>query len=112
MNPNIQQNQPQFTQQKPPQTTTTVDTLIESVVKEANAVEKGGQWLLTCYAPFKDKHAFPGLEDTSFEEVRWGFYEARENGTLDQYVSVIFDYFEYCNLFLILDYKNSGNDAN
>ncbi|XP_049826474.1 uncharacterized protein LOC109599327 isoform X2 [Aethina tumida] len=86
VNPNIQQNQPQFTQQKPPQTTTTIDTLVESVVKEANAVEKGGQWLLTCYAPFKDKHAFPGLEDTSFEEVRWGFYEARENGTLDQYI--------------------------
>lgn len=51
--------------------------------------EKGGQWLLSCYAPFKEKPAFPGFEDHSFEEIRLGYYEAVKNGTLEQYVRFV-----------------------
>ncbi|CAH0564740.1 unnamed protein product [Brassicogethes aeneus] len=83
--------QPAAAYVKPNQTSAPIDTatLVKSVVNEAIAAEKGGQWPLTCYAPFKEKPAFPGLEDTSFEEVRLGFYEARDNGALDQYTRKI-----------------------
>nr|CAH7761804.1 unnamed protein product [Callosobruchus chinensis] len=60
-------------------------TLIQSVVNDMIATEKGGQWLLSSYVPFKDKVAFPGFEDHSFEEIRWWYYEAQKNGLLDQY---------------------------
>lgn len=62
------------------------NTLIRSVQNDMLNTEKGGQWLLSSYAPFKEKPAFPGFEDKSFEEVRLGFYEAQATGTLDQYV--------------------------
>lgn len=58
--------------------------------------EKGGQWPLSSYAPFKEKANFPGFEDQSFEEVRLGFYTATTAGTLNQYVSV------YISQFLII----------
>ncbi|XP_060526003.1 nucleoporin NUP42-like isoform X2 [Cylas formicarius] len=60
-------------------------TLVKSAVNDMTLAEKGGQWLLSCYAPYKEKSAFPGFEDHSFEEIRCGFYEAKNNGTLDQY---------------------------
>ncbi|KAJ8935377.1 hypothetical protein NQ314_012788 [Rhamnusium bicolor] len=62
-----------------------INTLVKSVVNDMTTAEKGGQWLLSCYAPFKEKPAFPGFEDQSFEEVRWGFYEAVKTGTVEQY---------------------------
>lgn len=52
------------------------------------SVEHSKQWLLSCYGPFKEKQVFPGFEDYSFEEIRFGFYEAVKNGTLEQYVSI------------------------
>lgn len=72
-------------------TTATVDVnmLVKSVVADMTGAEKGSQWLLSCYAPFKEKPAFPGFEDQSPEEIRWGFYEAQKNGTMDQYVSFV-----------------------
>ncbi|RZC31814.1 hypothetical protein BDFB_001306 [Asbolus verrucosus] len=49
------------------------------------SAEKGGQWLLSSYAPFKEKPAFPGFEDHSMEEIRYLFYESARNGTIEQY---------------------------
>lgn len=70
------------------------NTLIRSVQNDMVNAEKGGQWLLSSYAPFKDKPAFIGFEDRSFEEVRLGFYESRTNGTLEQFVCFYVVYFE------------------
>ncbi|KAK9680857.1 CCCH-type zinc finger [Popillia japonica] len=64
-----------------------IDTnlLVKSVVTDMMNAEKGGHWLLSSYAPFKDKPCFPGFENRSFEEVRYGYYEAMKNGNVDQY---------------------------
>lgn len=72
---------------KPPQNTSTVDTntLIKAVVNDMISAEKGGQWLLSSYAPFRDKPLFPGFENYSTEEIRYLFYESVKNGTLDQF---------------------------
>ncbi|KAK9883623.1 hypothetical protein WA026_001796 [Henosepilachna vigintioctopunctata] len=61
------------------------NTLITSVHNDMVSVEKSGQWLLTCYAPFKEKALFPGFEDQSFEEIRLAFYEAQKTNSSDQY---------------------------
>ncbi|XP_018574404.1 nucleoporin-like protein 2 [Anoplophora glabripennis] len=74
-------------QAKPTTNPSNVDTstLVKSVVNDMTVAEKGGQWLLSCYAPFKEKPAFPSFEDHSFEEIRLGYYEAVKNGTLEQF---------------------------
>lgn len=80
-----------FTQETKPTSSSgnvDVDTLIKSVVNDMFAVENSGQWLLSCYGPFKEKSIFPGFEDYSFEEIRFGFYDALKNGTIEQYVSI------------------------
>lgn len=63
--------------------------LIKSVVTDMTQAEKGGQWLFSCYAPFKEKPAFPGFEDQSFEELRHGYYEAAKVGSVEQFVSIM-----------------------
>lgn len=62
-----------------------VNTLVKSVHNDMVALEHSGQWLLTCYAPFKEKPNFPDFEEHSFEEVRLATYQAQQNNTLDQY---------------------------
>ncbi|GJQ73236.1 hypothetical protein Trydic_g13614 [Trypoxylus dichotomus] len=64
-----------------------IDTnlLVKSVVTDMMNTEKGGHWLLSSYAPFKEKPCFPGFENRSFEEVRLGYYEAMKNGSVEQY---------------------------
>ncbi|KAF5270536.1 hypothetical protein FQR65_LT05434 [Abscondita terminalis] len=62
-----------------------INALLQSVANDMISAEKGGQWILSYYTPFKEKSPFPGFDDLSFEEVRWGFYEARLNGTVPQY---------------------------
>lgn len=62
-----------------------VNTLVKSVMTDMTAAEKGGQWLLSSYAPFKEKTPFPGFEDHSMEEIRYQFYESIKNGTNDQF---------------------------
>ncbi|KRT78163.1 hypothetical protein AMK59_6982, partial [Oryctes borbonicus] len=64
-----------------------IDTnlLVKSVVTDMMNAEKGGHWLLSSYAPFKDKPCFPGFENRSFEEVRFGYYEAMKNRNIEQY---------------------------
>lgn len=52
------------------------------------AFEHSKQWLLSCYGPFKEKPVFPGFLDYAFEEIRFGFYDAIKNGTVEQYVSI------------------------
>nr|XP_023018540.1 nucleoporin NUP100/NSP100-like [Leptinotarsa decemlineata] len=81
--PQLQQSK-STVQTSPPSTADTA-TLVKSVVNDMTSAEKGGQWLLSCYAPFKEKPAFPGFEDQSFEEMRLAYYEAMKSGTLDQY---------------------------
>lgn len=96
-NPSIYQkiNVPVYTQNNATNAATTstnvdTDTLIKSVINDMAAVERGGQWLLSCYGPFKEKPIFPGFDDYCFEEIRSYFYEAIKNGTVEQYVSLIF----------------------
>ncbi|XP_066249125.1 nucleoporin NUP42-like isoform X2 [Euwallacea similis] len=60
-------------------------TMIKLVAQDMLTWEKGGQWLLSYYAPFKGKPSFPGFEDYSPEEIRFGLYEAAKAGTLDTY---------------------------
>ncbi|XP_057652001.1 nucleoporin NUP42-like isoform X1 [Diorhabda carinulata] len=62
-----------------------INTLIKSVVTDMTQAEKGGQWLFSCYAPFKEKPAFPGFEDQSFEEIRYGYYDAIAGGSVEQF---------------------------
>uniref|UniRef100_A0A6P7F3B0 Nucleoporin NUP42 n=1 Tax=Diabrotica virgifera virgifera TaxID=50390 RepID=A0A6P7F3B0_DIAVI len=84
-------NTPQIAQPKLnpvfPQEKSNVDnaTIVKTASTDMTQAEKGGQWLFSSYAPFKEKPAFPGFEDQSFEEIRLGFYEAQKSGTLEQY---------------------------
>ncbi|XP_044253350.1 nucleoporin NUP42-like [Tribolium madens] len=72
---------------KPAQNASTVDTntLVKAVVNDMTSAEKGGQWLLSSYSPFRDKPHFPGFEDYSMEEIRYLFYESAKNGTVEQF---------------------------
>lgn len=60
-----------------------------AVAKEASFAERGGQWLLSCFAPLKDRPCIPGMNDVSPEEVRWEIYQAQKNGMVEQAVSKI-----------------------
>ncbi|KZC14226.1 Nucleoporin-like protein amo1 [Dufourea novaeangliae] len=55
-----------------------------AVAKEVLCAERGGQWLLSCFAPLKQKPPIPGMEDLSPEEVRWEMYQAQKNGMVEQ----------------------------
>lgn len=80
-----QQQQHQQQQQPPPQQIN-ADVAVRSVINDMILAEKGGQWLLSSYFPFKGKPPFPGFEDISFEEMRYNFYTAQRNGTIEQHV--------------------------
>ncbi|XP_012282784.1 nuclear pore complex protein DDB_G0274915-like [Orussus abietinus] len=54
------------------------------VAHEVFAAEQGGQWLLSCFGPFKEQPCIAGIEDLSPEEVRWEMYQAQKNGTVEQ----------------------------
>ncbi|XP_043664969.1 nuclear pore complex protein DDB_G0274915-like isoform X2 [Vespula pensylvanica] len=54
------------------------------VAREVLIAERGGQWLLSCFAPFKERPHIPGMEDVSPEEVRWEMYQAQKNGVVEQ----------------------------
>ncbi|XP_049815148.1 nucleoporin NUP42-like [Schistocerca nitens] len=58
--------------------------LMQVVINELNLSERGGQWPLSCFAPFKEKPCYPGLDDYSPEEVRWQMYEAVKSGSVDE----------------------------
>lgn len=71
------------------------------VAKEILIAEKGGQWLLSCFAPIKEKPCIPGMEDLSPEEVRWEMYKAQSSGMVEQAVSITYI---YIYLFLLRYY--------
>lgn len=54
------------------------------VAHEVFTAERSGQWLLSCFAPFKERPCIPGMEDLSPEEVRWEMYQAQQNGVVEQ----------------------------
>lgn len=60
------------------------------VISDVKAVLNGGQWLLSFYAPFKDRPAISGFSDMSFEEARLFVYEAKANNNVEQAVSIFF----------------------
>ncbi|CAH0589303.1 unnamed protein product [Chrysodeixis includens] len=61
----------------------TDEQLVNQVQSDIQAVLRGGQWIHSCYSPFKDKpYSFPGLTDLSPEEARLFMYEAKKNNTL------------------------------
>lgn len=66
----------------------TAEQLINLVVPEVSVALKSKQWLLSCYGPFKNKLNFPGFNDISPEELRLSAYEAQNNGTLSDNVSI------------------------
>lgn len=56
------------------------------VSEEVELAEKGMQWPLSCYGPFKERPSIPGTEDVSPEEIRWEMYEAQKTGNVEQVV--------------------------
>lgn len=67
----------------------TDEQLVNQVKSDIQAALKGGQWILSSYAPYKEKPGYPGLTDLSPEEARLFIYEAKANNTVDQAVSII-----------------------
>ena len=65
------------------------------VAEEVLLAERGGQWLLSCYGPFKERKSIPGMEDVSPEEVRWEMYQAQKSGTVDQIVRFLFTWMDF-----------------
>ncbi|XP_014361380.2 nucleoporin NUP42 [Papilio machaon] len=68
----------------------TDEQLVNQVKSDIQAALKGGQWILSSYAPFKEKPGYPGLSDLSPEEARLFMYEAKANNSVEQAV-VYFD---------------------
>ncbi|XP_077264132.1 uncharacterized protein LOC143898484 isoform X1 [Temnothorax americanus] len=60
------------------------DDIVILVAKEVLLAERGGQWLLSCFAPLKERPCIPDMEDLSPEEVRWEIYHAQKNGMVEQ----------------------------
>lgn len=60
------------------------DDIAVTVAKEVLLAERGGQWLLSCFGPFRDRPIIPGMDDLSPEEVRCELYEAQKNGLVEQ----------------------------
>ncbi|KAJ9582865.1 hypothetical protein L9F63_022792 [Diploptera punctata] len=74
------------------------EELMKAIAQEVIQSEKGGQWPLSCYAPIKERHCYPGLEDHSPEEIRWKMYEALKNGTLPEYQRQIKELYEIAKM--------------
>ncbi|CAH2043049.1 unnamed protein product, partial [Iphiclides podalirius] len=79
-------NPPAQTPQVPVATVVTDEQLVHQVQCDIQAALKGGQWILSCYAPYKEKPGFPGLTDLSPEEARLFIYEAKAKNAVDQAV--------------------------
>ncbi|XP_057341479.1 nuclear pore complex protein DDB_G0274915-like [Microplitis mediator] len=59
-------------------------SVVLGVAEEVLTAERGGQWPLSCFGPFKEQPSIPGFEDVSPEEVRWEMYQAQKNNTVEQ----------------------------
>ncbi|XP_011865230.1 PREDICTED: nucleoporin-like protein 2 [Vollenhovia emeryi] len=64
--------------------TKTEDDIVILVAKEVLLAERGGQWLLSCFGPLKERPNIPDMEDVSPEEIRWEIYHAQKNGMVEQ----------------------------
>ncbi|KPJ02477.1 Nucleoporin-like protein 2 [Papilio xuthus] len=93
-------NPPAQTAPVPAQTNIVTDEqLVNQVKSDIQSALKGGQWIISSYAPFKEKPGYPGLSDLSPEEARLFMYEAKANNNVDQAVA----YFD--NLYRESRYK-------
>ncbi|XP_022823179.1 nucleoporin-like protein 2 [Spodoptera litura] len=84
--------QTQPVQQAPVQTLPggiTDEQLVKQVQADVQAVLKGGQWILSCYSPIKEKPIFPGIHDLSPEEIRLFIYEGKNTNNVEQAVAYI-----------------------
>ncbi|KAI5634916.1 hypothetical protein NE865_12399 [Phthorimaea operculella] len=79
---------PQVAQQQTPAAVTD-EQLVNQVRADVLAALKGGQWILSSYAPFKEKPVIPGISDLSPEEARLFIYEAKANNNVDQAIAYI-----------------------
>ncbi|KAJ2945366.1 hypothetical protein O0L34_g166 [Tuta absoluta] len=79
---------PQVAQQQAPAAVTD-EQLVNQVRADILAALKGGQWILSSYAPFKEKPVIPGISDLSPEEARLFIYEAKANNNVDQAIAYI-----------------------
>ncbi|RVE47118.1 hypothetical protein evm_008195 [Chilo suppressalis] len=79
---------------QPASSVVTDEQIMNQVPSDVQAILKGGQWILSCYSPFKEKPNFPGLSDLSMEEARLFIYEAKANNTLDQAVAYMNNLFK------------------
>ncbi|KAJ8714807.1 hypothetical protein PYW08_004788 [Mythimna loreyi] len=69
-----------------PVASVTDEQLVKQVQSDVQAALAGGQWILSCYSPFKEKPIFPGISDLSPEEARLFIYEAKNTNNLEQAV--------------------------
>ncbi|XP_067004513.2 nucleoporin NUP42 [Anabrus simplex] len=79
---------------RPSATTPDTRDLVQMVISELMQSERGGQWPLSCFAPFKEQGCFPGLEDHSPEELRYLMYEAVKTGNLEECTRKIKELYE------------------
>ncbi|XP_012258788.2 nuclear pore complex protein DDB_G0274915-like isoform X1 [Athalia rosae] len=63
---------------------TGIKTAALTVAEEVLAIERGGQWLLSCFGPFKERPCIPGMEDLSPDEFHWELYQAQKSGRVEQ----------------------------
>lgn len=68
----------------------TDEQIVKQVQSDVQAALRGGQWILSCYSPFKETPIFPGITDLSPEEARLFIYEAKNTNNLEQAVSTRF----------------------
>ncbi|KAJ8712033.1 hypothetical protein PYW07_004875 [Mythimna separata] len=76
----------------------TDEQLVKQVQSDVQAALGGGQWILSCYSPFKEKPIFPGIPDLSPEEARLFIYEAKNTNNLEQAVIYINNLFKESRL--------------
>lgn len=67
----------------------TDEQLVNQVQTDVKSVLHGSQWILSCYAPYKEKPIIPGIHDLSPEEMRLFIYESKRNNTLEQAIAYI-----------------------
>ncbi|XP_075980071.1 uncharacterized protein LOC142979168 [Anticarsia gemmatalis] len=72
----------------------TDEQLVNQVQADVQSALRGGQWILSCYSPFKEKPIFPGISDLSPEEARLFIYEAKNNNNIEQAVTYMNNLFK------------------
>lgn len=61
------------------------NTLVKTVELDMETWEKGRQWVFSCYAPAKEVHCFPDIDDISPEEMRYEAYASRQSNSSQEY---------------------------